>query len=584
MLFPVRWILPLSQLLFITATSANGPIVSLDYGTFLGVKDRNLTKFLGVPYSEPTSAFILCFIHLPRPDSSSARFELPRLPVPLPSIQNATVFGPPCPAQMLSDTTPINFTNPITIVSEACLLLDVFSPALDSHSKFPVLVFIIDSPDGKLLSSGGFEAGSSAETDVRPTVEHSILLGEPVVVVVPNYRVSAFGFLAGKEVADAGITNLGLRDQIFALEWVQQHISAFGGDPDRVVLGGLSAGAFSTGLLLLSNNQNSSGLFRGAFMVSVSVVPTPPLVCEHPQVSGSPLPSPTVADGQPSYDELVEANNCTTARNTLDCLARVPLDAFMAIVNKTPDVFSYRSLSLVWRPRVDGDVIVRNPIESVAQGAFAKGDHNATSQVPIMSGDCDDEGTCVQMLVHKDKKLTAPQVVFLLEHERYVDVLNQVSRTDAEFLDYLQSNFLPAGTPAQVAQIAALYPQDPAQSFGFPALPLLHQDVFDAPNRPKHLRAGERKHRGLKYTPKATTLPPTSVSAVWVTGWQNHVEQLFQSQEIFYTKNWLTAVPPRGPVALAEVHHVPERTPAVFLELLREWMKGMNTISPRHIR
>jgi hypothetical protein len=72
------------------------------------------------------------------------------------------------------------------------------------------------------------------------------------------------------------------------------------------------------------------------------------------------------------YDELVAANNCTAAPNTLDCLRHVPFDAFMATVNSTPDLFSYRSLSLVWRPRVDGDVVVQNTFKSIAQGKFAK--------------------------------------------------------------------------------------------------------------------------------------------------------------------------------------------------------------------
>lgn len=66
------------------------------------------------------------------------------------------------------------------------------------------------------------------------------------------------------------------------------------------------------------------------------------------------------------------ANNCTAASDTLDCLRRVPFDAFMATVNKTPDLFSYRSLSLVWRPRVDGDIVLQDPLASVSQGAYAK--------------------------------------------------------------------------------------------------------------------------------------------------------------------------------------------------------------------
>ncbi|KAJ7238856.1 carotenoid ester lipase precursor [Mycena haematopus] len=372
-----------SQLFFVV--TANNPRVSLDYGTFQGAIDGNLTKFLGIPFARPT-----------------ARFALAQAPLPLSGVQNATVFGPACPQQALSPT-PIVFNTNHSSISEACLTLDVYIPATaQPSSNLPVLFWIY---------GGGFEFGSSADTDVRPTVERSIFLGEPVIIVAPNYRISAFGFLAGKEVSDAGVTNLGLRDQIFALEWTKKHISSFGGDPERVVVGGPSAGAISTSLLVLDNKQNSASLFRGAFMVS-----------------GSPWPAPTVADGQPYYDELVAANNCTGAADTLDCLRRVPFDGFMATVNKTADLFSYRSLSLLWLPRVDGDVLVRNPPQSIAQGAFAK--------VPFLSGDCDDEGT---LFAFSSTNVT----------------------TDSEFADYVQSIFLPGGTPAEVAQIAALYPQDP---------------------------------------------------------------------------------------------------------------------------
>ncbi|KAF7377301.1 Carboxylic ester hydrolase [Mycena sanguinolenta] len=383
--------LPWIYLAFTTAAVSPGPTVSLDYGTFLGVNDGNLTKFLGVPFSTPT-----------------ARFQLPSAPALLQGLQNATAFGPTCIQQTLSDTLPFTYPTP-TVVSEACLTLDVFFPAgRDADSKLPVLVW---------LYGGGFEAGGSSATDFRPAVERSILIDEPVVIVAPNYRVSAFGFLASKEVAEAGLTNLGLRDQIAALGWVQKYISAFGGDPDRVVLGGVSAGALSTGLHLLANNRSGSDLFRAAFMVS-----------------GSPPASAPIEGGQSTYDQLVAANNCTEAVDTLDCLRQVPLDDFLVTVNQTPDVFSYRAFSSVWRPRVDGDIIPRNPVDMVQDGAFVK--------VPVMVGNCDDEGT---MFAYPSLNIT----------------------TDSEFVGYVQSNYLPTGTSAQIARVAALYPQDPAEGAPF---------------------------------------------------------------------------------------------------------------------
>ncbi|KAJ7508277.1 carotenoid ester lipase precursor [Mycena galericulata] len=393
--------LALSAFFAVATVTAESPIVSLDYGKFLGVQDGNLTKFLGVPFAQPP-----------------ARFERPKAPTPFQTLQNATTFGPTCPQRKLSPL-PVPGAN-YTWISEDCLTLDVFTPAPRVDAKLPVLVWLYGASFSfSLLSqfTGGFEAGWSGDTDMRPTVEHSIALGEPVIIVVPNYRLSAWGFLSGKEASAAGVTNIGLRDQIFALEWVQQHISAFGGDPGRVIIGGLSAGAISTALLVVSNKQTTPDLFHGAFMVS-----------------GSPFAFHSQAVGQPYYDELVTATNCTSANDTLACLRAVPYDEFLAAVDTTPDIFSYQGFRFIWAPHVDGDVVVQNPAVSISQGAFAK--------IPILTGDSDDEGT---IFAYTSTNVT----------------------TDAAFLDYVHDICLPGATSAQIAQVAALYPDDPTQGSPF---------------------------------------------------------------------------------------------------------------------
>ena len=65
-------------------------------------------------------------------------------------------------------------------------------------------------------------------------VKQSVDLKQPVIFVAINYRLGGFGFLPGKEVSAAGVSNLGLRDQRLALEWVQENIAEFGGDPEKV--------------------------------------------------------------------------------------------------------------------------------------------------------------------------------------------------------------------------------------------------------------------------------------------------------------------------------------------------------------
>ncbi|KAJ7739144.1 sterol esterase, partial [Mycena metata] len=327
---------------------ASAPTVVLSYGTFQGFTQGNVTKYLGVV-----------------PFAIASRFEALKAPEPLQGIQNATAFGPACPQQSLTPLPGLPISATIyPSVSEQSLNCrsHLFTPSETQNlSTLPVFVW---------MYGGGFQDGNSRDNDASPIVGRSIETGEPIIAVAINYRLSAFGFLPGKEVGAAGISNLGLRDQIFALKWVRKYISVFGGDPQRVVIGGLSAGSISAATLLLSNKQNSNALFRGAFLES-----------------GAQMRTLTLQDGQPVYDGLVAANNCTSANDTLDCLRRVPFDSFMATVNNTQNFFSYPSIDLIWRPYIDGDVVGRAPLTSVSQGLFAK--------IPIMTGNSDDEGTYV---------------------------------------------------------------------------------------------------------------------------------------------------------------------------------------------
>lgn len=84
---------------------------------------------------------------------------------------------------------------------------------------------------------GGFSTGSSAlyTTLGAPAfVKRSTKVGKPVIFVGINYRLGVWGFPTGKAFADAGAANNGLRDQKVALQWVQENIAAFGGDPEKV--------------------------------------------------------------------------------------------------------------------------------------------------------------------------------------------------------------------------------------------------------------------------------------------------------------------------------------------------------------
>jgi carboxylesterase type B len=121
---------------------------------------------------------------------------------------------------------------------EDCLNLNVFRPSVrDQSKKLPVLVYI---------HGGSFNYGYAKAAGMFSLVAWSPV---PLIGVSFNYRLGALGFLSSKVMAKEGLLNLGLKDQSLLLEWVQENISAFGGNPNDVTVMGSSAGAHSVSYL-----------------------------------------------------------------------------------------------------------------------------------------------------------------------------------------------------------------------------------------------------------------------------------------------------------------------------------------------
>lgn len=182
-----------------------------------------------------------------RPPVGDLRWKAPQPPAPWPGIRHAFEFGPMCPQGSAAHLKPD--------MSEDCLNLNVWSGAKTGDRR-PVLVWI---------HGGGFRGGSN-RIDGEPLAR----LG--VVVVSINYRLGILGFMAHpdltREAPYHSSGNYGMLDQIAALHWVHDNIAAFGGDPDRVTIGGASAGGTSVGYLLAS--PMAAGLFQGAWLDSAS--------------------------------------------------------------------------------------------------------------------------------------------------------------------------------------------------------------------------------------------------------------------------------------------------------------------------
>lgn len=190
-------------------------------------------------------------------------------------------------------------------------------------------------------------------------VKQSALNHKPVIGISINYRMAAFGFISSEEVNAEGVQNLGLRDQRLALQWVNKHISSFGGDSAKVTIWGESAGAYSVGDHINAYDGENHGLFRAAILESGGAI-------------GAPLNGTDWYQGM--YKNLTASVGCANSTNTLQCLRDVPFET----------IAPYGYVGLEWFHVIDGSLIPRYGQESLLKGKFAK--------IPLILGTNTDEG------------------------------------------------------------------------------------------------------------------------------------------------------------------------------------------------
>jgi para-nitrobenzyl esterase len=180
------------------------------------------------------------------------RFEAPQPLEPWPGVRPAKAFAPQCPQHFAGPARSARTQPPG--YGEDCLALNIWSPDGGEAGLKPVLVWI---------HGGAFVVGAGDAYDGRELA----CLGDMLVVTV-NYRLGALGFVNfGEALGLPAIpSNLGLRDQIAALEWIRDNIEAFGGDPARVTVAGESAGSIAVALLM--HARSAWPLFAGAIMQS----------------------------------------------------------------------------------------------------------------------------------------------------------------------------------------------------------------------------------------------------------------------------------------------------------------------------
>ncbi len=225
------------------------PIISTRAGTVRGATDAaGVSRFRGIPFAaEPIG---------------ERRFMPPAPAAPWSGVRDATTFGPQAP--QVAGGIEAMFGGKAETDEATCLTLNITAPpgALEPGATLrPVLVWI---------HGGGYLTGSGS----TPWYEGSKLAtrGDAIVVTI-NYRLGVLGFCdfesLGGAWAATGAVNVGMLDQIAALDWVRTNIGAFGGDPGRVTIFGESAGGGSVVTLLAM--PAAAGLFQRAIAQSPCV-------------------------------------------------------------------------------------------------------------------------------------------------------------------------------------------------------------------------------------------------------------------------------------------------------------------------
>lgn len=235
----MRITIALISLLLASSLSAESVVLETPQGKLIGEttgSNDSVQVFKGIPFAAPPVG--------------ARRWQAPAEPATWPGELQATDFGPNCMQEPYAEGS--FYYRAARLSSEDCLYLNVWSSA-EANADAPVMVWI---------HGGALTRGSGA----TQTYDGTNLAEKGVILVTINYRLGVFGYFAHPELqtesSQGSAGNYGILDQIKALEWVQDNIAAFGGNPDNVTIFGESAGSWSVNLLTAT--PLASGLFHKA--------------------------------------------------------------------------------------------------------------------------------------------------------------------------------------------------------------------------------------------------------------------------------------------------------------------------------
>ncbi|ELU04662.1 hypothetical protein CAPTEDRAFT_34043, partial [Capitella teleta] len=287
--------------------------------------------FMGIPYAAPPI--------------NDLRFKSPQPVRPWKGIRDATKVGSACPQDVPTLVYALKSMMGIPLPydiddSEDCLTLDVYTPSLTG--KRPVVVHI---------HGGGLQSGASSWSSMADLRVNAVKYDQVAVSI--QYRLGLLGFMSTEDGSLGG--NMGFKDQVLALKWVQDNIANFGGDPSQVTISGESAGAWSVSMHLVS--PCSAGLFQRAIMSSGSIVGMPQFSTRRSLEDNAVV---ATALGCPN----------TTTDEIVSCLKTLPM--------RTIAGYSVNGMTIFW-PVVDNECFPDTPLNMMKQGNFH-------TKVDVMAG------------------------------------------------------------------------------------------------------------------------------------------------------------------------------------------------------
>ncbi|KAF0971006.1 MULTISPECIES: carboxylesterase/lipase family protein [Gordonia] len=363
-----------------SASPVADPLARTALGTYRGVATDRADVWRGIRYA--------------RPPLDDLRWRRARPLIPdgdADAVIDAQMFGAVCPQEL----NPAVRLGPDVVMDEDCLFLNVWTPpGASEHAHdavaLPVMVW---------LHGGAYVLGSGSQ----PYYDGAALAATgDVVIVTLNYRLGVLGFADLSSIDPRFESNVGLSDVLTALAWVRDHISAFGGDPDKVTLFGESAGAgLVTALLTM---PAAEGLFGRAIAQS-SPVTSMYGAGRAARVAQMLLETAGVEDpgdtaGVVERLESLDGARCSTL--TTELFAKVPTES--------PGTIAFA-------PVVDGDLLPEHPLDVYRDGRALP--------VPLIIGTNRDEANLFKYMKSPLMPITTEEIerMFAGMREEYPEVV-----------------------------------------------------------------------------------------------------------------------------------------------------------------